>query len=328
MKTILTDGHGRVLNYLRFAVTDRCNLRCQYCMPEEGIDWIKRNAIANKEECLRILRIFQKCGVNKVRFTGGEPFMRDDFGEILLQVSEEKLFESVHLTTNGTLCGDLVHQLPKHAISGVNLSIDSLDPNNYFKITRRNSLDKAIQCLHLLLSKNIPVKVNMVVLQGCNTHEIIPMAELTKTHPIEVRFIEEMPFNGTGKYSPTTWGYDRILSELQTHFHSLHQLPFQYGQTAKRYVIEGHKGTIGVIAAWSRNFCGQCNRIRLTPSGQLRTCLYAKSGLSVLDEIREGKSDEDIIALISSAIQQKHIDGFAAEQEGQSQHVSMAHIGG
>ena len=327
MKTILIDGHGRQLNYLRFAVTDRCNLRCMYCMPEEGIDWIRKDSIADKSECLRMLRIFHYCGIKKVRFTGGEPFMRGDFAEILERVSAEKLFESVHLTTNGTLCGDQIQKLPDGAISGVNLSIDSLDPDNYFSITRRNSLVKVLNCLEIILSKNIPVKVNMVVLQGCNTHEIIPMAELAKSHPIEVRFIEEMPFNGTGKYAPTTWNYQRILNELATHYDSLSPLPFNFGETAQRYNINGYAGCLGIIAAWSRNFCGQCNRVRLTPSGHLRTCLYAKSGLSILNEIRMGKSDDDIIAQISSAIQHKHIDGFTAEKE-ELNHLSMAHIGG
>jgi len=327
MNAPLIDSFGRQLNYLRFAVTDRCNLRCKYCMPEEGIDWIQRDSIADKTECLRMLRIFHHCGIKKVRFTGGEPFMRTDFVEILERVSSEKLFESVHLTTNGTLCGDAIQKLPDGAISGVNLSIDSLDPENYFAITRRNSLAKVLNCLEILLSKGIPVKVNMVVLQGCNTHEIIPMAELAKFHPIEVRFIEEMPFNGTGKYAPTTWNYQKILNELESHYDALSPLPFKFGETALRYKVNGHSGFLGIIAAWSRNFCGQCNRVRLTPSGHLRTCLYAKSGLSILNEIRAGKSDNEIITMISSAIQQKHIDGFAAEKE-ELKHLSMAHIGG
>lgn len=328
MNVPLIDSFGRHLNYLRFAVIDRCNLRCKYCMPEEGIDWIRRDSIADTTECLRMLRIFHNCGIKKVRFTGGEPFMRADFVEILERVLAEKLFESVHLTTNGTLCGDVIQKLPEGSISGVNLSIDSLDPKNYFAITRRNSLAKVLNCLEILLRKGIPVKVNMVVLQGCNTHEIIPMAELAKFHPIEVRFIEEMPFNGTGEYTSTQWDHKKIQQELFNVFPSIKEIPQKFGDTAKRYKIDGFEGEIGVIASWTRNFCGLCNRIRLTATGQLRTCLYSNSGFSLLNAIRDSHSDSDIISLLHQAVKSKSRDGKIAEKEAGSLHSSMALIGG
>jgi molybdenum cofactor biosynthesis protein A len=323
----LIDSHGRILNYLRFSVIDKCNLRCRYCMPADGIDWIKQDELATTDECLRMLEIFHRCGITKVRFTGGEPFIRKDFQEILLRISREKWFEQIQITTNGTLGAEVISSLPRGLINGINLSLDSLQRESYRAITRRDALPEVMRFFHLLQSLEIPTKINMVVIAGMNDHEILDMALWAKDHPIEVRFIEEMPFNGTGLYSPTLWDFIKIKETLLAKFPHMRELPFGTGDTAQRYQVEGFKGVFGIIAAWSRNFCGQCNRIRLTATGQIRTCLYAHSGYSMLAGIRSGKSDEDLIQMLQTVVMKKAKDGVVAEQN-ESQHPSMAHIGG
>jgi len=327
MKFALIDSYGRQLNYLRFSVIDKCNLRCRYCMPADGINWIKTENLPTAVECLRMLKIFHSCGISKIRFTGGEPFVRRDFKEILTEISRENWFQEIHVTTNGTMGTEVISSLPKGLLKGVNLSMDSLRRENFFAITRRDALPEVMDFFQVLQRLNIPTKINMVVMAGMNDHEILDMALLAKDHAIEVRFIEEMPFNGTGIYSPTHWNFNKIKEILLSEYSLMRALTFQVGDTSQRYSIEGFKGTVGIIAAWSRSFCGQCNRIRLTAAGEIRTCLYAGSGYSMLSEIRAGKSDEQIIQGLQHAVKGKAKNGFDAEREG-AHHTSMAHIGG
>ncbi|MEL7250707.1 MAG: radical SAM protein, partial [Bacteroidota bacterium] len=192
----LFDNHGRHINYLRLAVTDRCNLRCFYCMPEEGIDYVARKQLLSYEEMVRIVSVLVPLGISKIRLTGGEPFLRRDFMDFLRNISRLEGLEQINLTTNGTLTEQHIPELKAMGIHSVNLSIDTLDRQRFYDITRRDSLPQVWSTFEALLDAGIPTKLNAVVMDGRNIEDILPMVELTERYPVSVRFIEEMPFNG------------------------------------------------------------------------------------------------------------------------------------
>ena len=212
----LYDNHGRLINYLRLAVTDRCNLRCFYCMPERGIQFTDREELLSYEEMRRIVQFLVSMGIEKLRITGGEPFVRKDMMDFLSAVSKLKNLRKINITTNGTLTENLVPEFKKLRIHSVNLSLDSIDRERFHQITRRDELPTVMRTLDQLLEFGIPTKINTVVMDGRNTDDIIPMVELAKELPISVRFIEEMPFNGTGDHYPILeWDHKKILDTIQ-----------------------------------------------------------------------------------------------------------------
>ena len=329
---MLKDNHGRIINYLRLAVTDRCNLRCFYCMPEEGIDWLSRHELMTYEEMLRICSLLVKMGVDKIRITGGEPFVRKDIMKLIASLSLIQGLQQLTVTTNGILTASLVPELKRLGVHSVNLSLDTLDRNRFFAITRRDEFPKVLETLEQLLRFNIDVKINAVVMDGKNTEDIIPLAELTKDAPVNVRFIEEMPFNGEGThYSDLKWNYIRIFERIKGQYPDIHKIPDPLYSTSYNYHIPGHKGNIGIIAAYTRTFCGTCNRLRITPQGMLKTCLYDDGILNVKDLMREGLNDDLIAMNLIQAIQHRSKDGWEAEKlrkEKAPIHESMATIGG
>lgn len=329
---MLYDNHGRLIDYMRLAVTDRCNLRCFYCMPENGIKYVNRKDLLSYEEMERMVRIFSKEGISKLRITGGEPFVRRGMTDFLESISEIETLKEIHITTNGTFTEEKIARLSKIGIKSINLSLDSLDPKRFFDITRRDLFKDVMNTLHLLLDSNIRVKINMVVMDGRNIEDIYPMLELTKEHKLGVRFIEEMPFNGTeGQGNSTFWPMKKILDHVKVRYAQLQKLDDPAGSTSSNYQIEGHKGTFGIIAAYTRTFCGSCNRIRITPQGTLRTCLYGDGGPNFRDLMRSGASDEEVVNLLKSSLQHRAKDGFEAEKrrdENRPVSESMATIGG
>ena len=324
---MLLDNHGRPINYLRLAVTDRCNLRCFYCMPEEGIDWLARKELMTYEEMLRICSLLINMGVDKIRITGGEPFVRKDIMPFLTELSQLKGLKQLTLTTNGVLTAPHVPELKKLGIRSVNLSLDTIDRNRFFAITRRDELPQVLETMDELLRHDIEVKLNAVVMEGKNTDDIIPLVGLTKDLPVSVRFIEEMPFNGTGTYHPMHWDHVRILQTIKEHYPTIQKIRDPAYSTSYNYHIPGHKGSVGIIAAYTRSFCGTCNRIRITPQGMLKTCLYDNGVLNIKDLVREGQTDDNIKTALLSAITHRAKDGFEAEQKN-GKHESMAAIGG
>lgn len=329
---MLTDNHGRKINYLRLAVTDRCNLRCFYCMPEDGLQWLSREELMTYEEMLRICSLLINMGIEKIRITGGEPFVRKDMMKFLTSLSQLNRLKELTITTNGVLTAPLVPELKKLGIKTVNLSLDTLDANRFFAITCRDEFAKVMETLDALLKHGIQVKINAVVMEGKNTQDIIPMAGLTKDLPVSVRFIEEMPFNGEGHiYKGLQWDYLRIVEHIREQFPSLQKLDDPAYSTSYNYHIPGHKGDIGVIAAYSRTFCGTCNRIRITPQGVLKTCLYDEGVLNIRDQIRLGSPDDEIRTSLLQALGNRPKDGREAEQLrniNDPAHESMATIGG
>lgn len=328
---MIKDSHGRSINYLRLAVTDRCNLRCTYCMPKSGLDWLDRRELMTTQEMLRLCSLLITMGIDKIRITGGEPFVRRDLLPFLYELSRRPQLKELTITTNGLLTEPFIPDLKKMGIRSVNLSLDTLDTDRFLAITHRSGLDKVLATLDALLLNNIAVKINTVVMNGRNIEDIAPLIKLTKFLPISVRFIEEMPFNGGGHDASQAWDYLRIIEHIKTHFPDLRKLTDAKHSTSLNYQIPGHKGSVGVIPAFTRSFCGTCNRLRLTPEGGLRTCLYEAGQLNLKEALRVGKTDNELEILITKAILKKPIDGWAAQRElidNKLDHQSMATIGG
>lgn len=330
---MLADSYGRVTNYLRLAVTDRCNLRCTYCMPTVGLDWLPRKELMTCDEMLHICSLLVRMGVEKIRITGGEPFVRKDLLSFLSSLVKIEGLKKVTITTNGVLTAPLVPELKKMGINSVNLSLDTLDNSRFIQISHRDELSEVLNTLDALLQEGMDIKINAVVMESLNIPDIIPLVRLTKTLPVDVRFIEQMPFNGNdgGRPAPLKWNYKRILGHIQGEFPAIKKMEDAPHSTSLNYHIPGHKGNVGIIAAHSRLFCESCNRMRITPLGVLRTCLYDNGKLNIKDALRKGLNDEEIGKLISGAVLKKAKDGWEAEKMRNNHepvHESMATIGG
>lgn len=329
---LLIDNHGRTINYLRLAVTDKCNLRCFYCMPEDGLNWLSRAELMSYEEMLRACTILVNMGIQKIRITGGEPFVRKDIMKLLTAIAKLDGLRDLGLTTNGVLTAPYVPRLKAIGIKSVNLSLDTLDAGRFLSITRRDEFGAVMTTLDELLKHNIQVKINAVVMEGKNTQDIIPLVQLTKDLPVSVRFIEEMPFNGDGQIHKTkmSWDYIRILQEIEEAFPQIKKIQDPAYSTAYNYHISGHSGNVGIIAAYSRTFCGTCNRIRITPQGILKNCLYDDGVLNIKDLMRSGNNDDAIKDSLLNAFNVRVKDGWEAETlvKNTGMHESMAAIGG
>ncbi|UFH57322.1 GTP 3',8-cyclase MoaA [Spirosoma sp. KNUC1025] len=326
---MIYDNHNRPITYLRLAVTDRCNLRCFYCMPEEGIKYLPKHQVLTYEEMERLVRVLAQLGVHKVRITGGEPFVRSGLMGFMQRLVAIEGLTDLSMTTNGVLTAPHVAELASLGVRSVNLSLDTLDRERFRKITRRDELPAVLKTLDALLAAGIQTKINAVVMEGQNIEDLIPLADLTRTLPVDMRFIEEMPFNGEGSHYPVLhWTHRRIVEEMQSRFPTLQKLPDPPFSTSATYQIPGHQGTIGIIAAFSRTFCGTCNRIRLTAQGTLKTCLYDNGVLDVRAMLRAGASDEELTAAFLRAFAHRPANGFEAEKQRSVVTESMATIGG
>ena len=329
-RPIIYDNHGRPITYLRLAVTDRCNLRCFYCMPEEGVQYLAKSKVLSYEEMLRIVRVLAELGIQKVRITGGEPFVRNNIIHLMKEISEIDGIEELNITTNGILTGKYIQEMKAMGVKSINLSLDTLDKERFFQITRRNEFDIVYKTLFQLIDAGFSVKVNAVVMDGKNTDDLIPLTELARNNPVSIRFIEEMPFNGEGSHYPTLhWNAKRIVDTLRNQYPDLYKLEDEKNSTSYNYHIPNFKGNVGVIAAFTRSFCGSCNRIRLTAQGELKTCLYDDGVLNIRDLLRAGISDDDLKNTFLSAFQHRAKDGFEAESKRTSSvSESMTTIGG
>ena len=329
---MLTDRYGRKINYLRLAVIDRCNLRCTYCMPGEGLTWLNKKELLNDEEIIRLAGILVELGIRKIRITGGEPFVRKDILHLLKELSGIPGLDELTLTTNGILTAPFIPKLKEIGIKSLNLSLDTLDEYRFHQITRRKGLNQVLETLQSLQEHQIKVKINAVVMDGINIDDIFPLVRLTEQKDIDVRFIEEMPFNGTNEpHHSLKWDYLQILNHIKTEFPSISKIADPLHATAYSYQIPGFVGKVGIIAAFTRSFCGSCNRLRITPTGDLRTCLYDNRGTNLKEAIRGNMPVTEIKKLIVEAVQQKAENGWEAERGSagnKSFHESMANIGG
>lgn len=301
IKNILTDKFGRIHDYLRISLTERCNLRCFYCMPEEGIALRPRSQFMTKSEIINIAKTFVNLGVKKIRLTGGEPLVRNDAKEIIEELSALPI--ELAITTNGILIDKFIETFLACGIKSINVSLDSLQKEKLNTITRRNYFDAIISNLHLLIRNNFHVKLNAVIMKGVNDDEIIDFIEFTKNNNVHFRFIEFMPFSGN------KWDWSKGLSYKEM----MALITAQYGKdilkivdgkndTAKNYQIAGYIGTFAVISSVTNPFCDTCNRIRLTADGKIKNCLFSNSETDLLSHLRKG---EDIQPLILQSIWDK-----------------------
>lgn len=329
MKKILIDQYGRQLNYLRLSVTDRCNFRCYYCMPEEGMNFVDRKDLLSYEELEQLTRLFVGLGVDKIRITGGEPFVRRGIMDFLSTLSTMKGLEQITVTSNGTLSEDHRGQLKSLGILKINISMDSLDRQRFFEMTRRDRFEEVYQCVMDLLNEGFQVKLNCVVADDKNIHDIVPFIQLTEFYPISVRFLEEMPFNGQDTFNLPRWNYKAILDHIQHHFPQIQKLQDEANGTSVNYKIPGYQGSFGVIPSFSRTFCGTCNRIRLSATGELRTCLYGPPAGNLRDLLRSGAGIEGIEQELIRMVARRAKDGFEAEaMHAKTPTTSMSFLGG
>lgn len=326
----LVDSFGRQISYLRLAVTDRCNLRCQYCMPAQGADIVGRKELLTYKEMYRLTRVLSEMGVNKVRLTGGEPFVRRDFVKFLEMLDFNDLLDEINITTNGALIGAHIKSIEKLKVKSINLSLDTLKRERFAQITRRDVFDEVYKTFELLEDSDMNLKLNFVVQSGINTDELVDFVGLTEDKNISVRFIEEMPFNGVGeKNNGQVWDYNKILGNIETGFGSIEKLEDKKSSTSRNFKIAGFKGSFGIIPAFTRTICGDCNRIRITATGMFKNCLFDDGVFNVRDFLRKGASNDDLKELFLSIISKKPKDGFEAERNrGSRVSESMSSIGG
>jgi len=324
----LVDPQGRTLNYLRVAVTDRCNLRCRYCMPAEGVKQVSHDDILTLEETHRLCSLFSELGVRKIRITGGEPLVRKGVVPFIGSLAKLPARPEVLLTTNGLVLEEHLEELKAGGLKRINLSLDSLDAKTWKKITRREGFEKVRAAVDRVLEMGMGLKLNVVVLPGLNDLEIPDFVELTRHAAMAVRFIEPMPFDGAGKALEDTIDGDEILLRLRAKY-ELTPIGRQDGAVDNLFTVRGFKGTVGIIEGHSRTFCATCSRLRIDSRGRLRTCLYGAPGVSLLKMIREGGTDDDLEKAIRNDLSFRFKDGKKAEL---AHHLvgleSMASIGG
>ena len=292
---ILRDSFGREHNYLRISLTEKCNLRCTYCMPENGVVLTPKSQLMTTKEVIDIATLFVKNGVNKIRLTGGEPLIRKDFPEIANELS--KLPIELSLTTNAVLVDRHIETFKKANLKTINVSLDSLHPETFNTLTKRNQFDKAFNNIDLLISEGFKIKLNVVLIKNTNDHEIIDFINLTKDKDISVRFIEFMPFDGNAWDKSKLVSYDEVLTQVKSHFseEELVSLPVEENFTARNFKVKDYKGQFGIISSVTNPFCDSCNRIRLTANGKLKNCLFSNGETDLLSFYRKGESIEPII---------------------------------
>jgi GTP 3',8-cyclase len=296
---MIVDGFNRVHNYLRISMTDNCNLRCFYCMPEEDYEFTPASRLMQPDEIEAIAKIFVSQGINKIRLTGGEPLVRKDATDIIMRLS--KLPVNLTITTNGTRLHEFVEVLENAGVKSLNISLDTLNKEKFNLMTRRNQFEKVYENIQLMIQKGFHVKVNMVVIKNLNHDEIIDFVQSTKDEPVHVRFIEFMPFTGNKWENEKVFTWQQILETVSGNFDIL-PLEKEKHETAKKYIIPGHKGTFAVISTMSAPFCSDCNRMRLTADGKMKNCLFSQSETDLLTPFR---NKEDILPLIYQSILDK-----------------------
>jgi cyclic pyranopterin phosphate synthase len=323
----LIDNHGRHIDYLRLAVTDRCQLRCVYCRPEEGVPFLPHEEILSFEELERLAAICSGLGIVKLRVTGGEPFARKDCLPFLQRLKKIQGIRSLHITTNGVEIAQYLDQLADLGLDGINLSLDTMDARRFRRVTRRDYLTPVLAALHGIIDRRIPLKINSVVLDDTTDEEIIQLAGLARDFPLTIRFIERMPFSGSAdsKSMPVTDLGRRLNGIFPQAVEQASPTP----STARLYALPGYKGMVGIIEGYSRRFCAMCNKIRITPAGLLKTCLYDQGVLDLKKMLRSGLSDLEIQTAFVRCIQSRCRSGHEAERLAtRSGEPSMASIGG
>jgi cyclic pyranopterin phosphate synthase len=326
----LRDGHGRLIGDLRVSVTDRCNFRCQYCMPAEGLPWLQREEILHFEEIARLVTLFAAMGVGDLRLTGGEPLVRKDFPRLAEMLAAVPGIDDLSVTTNGFMLERDAEKLVQAGINRFNVSIDSLQRDRFFELTRRDALPQVLRGLEKLAQfpEAHPIKINAVAIRGFTEEEVIPFAELARSTAYEVRFIEFMPLD-----ADHAWSQDQVLTgaEIRAEIDRVFPLepaPREPHATARVHRFADGKGRIGFINPVSEPFCGDCNRIRLTADGRLRTCLFSLNETDLRAPLRAGASDAELERIVRDAVWRKELKHHVGEPGFIQPGRTMSAIGG
>ncbi|MEO8689573.1 MAG: GTP 3',8-cyclase MoaA [Solirubrobacteraceae bacterium] len=326
----LIDGHGRPIGDVRISVTDRCNFRCQYCMPAEGLPWLKRDSLLSYEEIARLVALLSSMGVHDVRLTGGEPLVRKELWRLVEMLSGIEDVHDLSLTTNGYLLKTQVGDLVRAGLRRINVSLDSLAPDRFFQLTRRDSLAQVLEGLEAAEAhpELRPIKVNVVALKDFTEDEVVRFADFARRTPYVVRFIEFMPLD-----ADRSWSADKVLPNeeirrLINEVHPLEAVGRERHGTSRRWRFADGQGEIGFISPVTEPFCGDCNRIRLTAEGMLRTCLFSLNETDLRTPMREGASDADIEAIVRDAVWRKELKHHIGDEGFVQPARSMSRIGG
>jgi len=326
----LIDGHGRRISDLRVSVTDRCNFRCQYCMPAEGLPWLEREEILSFEEIERLVRVFASIGVSKVRITGGEPLVRRDLTALIGMLRRVEGLEEIALTTNGYMLEQHAEALVAAGVDRFNVSIDSLQRERFYELTRRDALPRVLAGLEELarFPAANPIKVNAVAMRGFTEVEALPFARFARDHPYEVRFIEFMPLD-----ADRAWSEEKVLrgEEIRAAIEAdypLEPVDWDPHSTSRVYRFVDGAGTIGFVNPVSEPFCAECNRIRLTAEGRLRTCLFSLGETDLREPLRDGAGDAEIARILREAVWRKELKHRVSEPGFVQPARTMSSIGG
>jgi GTP 3',8-cyclase len=326
----LTDGHGRRISDLRVSVTDRCNFRCQYCMPAEGLAWLDREDILSFEEIERIVSLLVSVGIEDVRLTGGEPLVRRDFPLLASMLAAIDGIEDLSVTTNGYLLERDAEALARAGINRLNVSIDSLQRDRFFQMTRRDALPRVLRGLEAAARRPElrPVKVNAVAIRGFTEEEALPFAEFARHTDFQVRFIEFMPLDADHAWTPEEVLTGEELRATIDAVHPLEEVPREPSATARVYRFRDGRGEVGFVNPVSEPFCSDCNRIRLTAEGELRTCLFSMHETDLRGPLRDGASDDELIAIVREAVWRKELKHRIGEPGFRQPARTMSAIGG
>jgi GTP 3',8-cyclase len=326
----LYDGHGRRIADLRVSVTDRCNFRCQYCMPAEGLEWLHRDEILTFEEIERLVRLMVSMGIEDVRLTGGEPLVRRQFPLLVAMLSRIDGLADLSLTTNGYLLERDADALVAAGIQRVNVSIDSLQRDRFFQMTRRDALPQVLRGLAAIARhpEVHPIKVNAVAMRGFTEEEAVPFAEFARSTAFQVRFIEFMPLDADRNWTPDAVLTGKELRQLIDAVHPLEELPREPSATARVFRFKDGKGEIGFINPVSEPFCADCNRIRLTAEGKLRTCLFSLHETDLRAPLRDGADDDELETIVRDAVWRKELKHHVGEEGFRQPPRTMSAIGG
>ena len=326
----LVDGHGRAIGDVRISVTDRCNFRCQYCMPAEGLPWLERSALLSYEEIERLVRLLAAMGVHDVRLTGGEPLVRKELWRLVERLAVIPDVEDLSLTTNGYLLTRQVDQLVAAGLKRINVSLDSLAPDRFFQLTRRDSLAQVLEGLEAAQAhpELRPIKVNVVALKDFTEDEVLRFAEFARRNPYEVRFIEFMPLD-----ADRAWTRDKVLPNAEIvrmidEVYPLEPVGRERHGTARRYRFADGRGEMGFISPVTEPFCGDCNRIRLTAEGELRTCLFSMTETDLRAPLRSGATDAELEEIIRDAVWRKELKHHVNDPGFVQPVRTMSRIGG
>ena len=326
----LRDAHGRLISDLRVSVTDRCNFRCQYCLPAEGLPWLDRSEVLSFEEIERLVRLFARLGVTDVRLTGGEPLVRRDFPKLVGMLARIPGVEDLSLTTNGYLLERDAGALVAAGIGRVNVSIDSLQRDRFFQLTRSDSLPQVLRGLEALARhpQVHPIKVNAVAMRGFSEEEAIPFAEFARSTAFQVRFIEFMPLDADREWTPDAVLTGDELRRIIDSVHPLEERPRDPHATARVFRFRDGRGEIGFVNPVSDPFCDDCNRIRLTAEGKLRTCLFSVRETDLREALRTGVGDDELGLIVREAVWRKELKHRVNERGFTPPPRSMSAIGG